>query len=855
VIGKTVSHYRILEQLGAGGMGVVYKAEDTKLKRIVALKFLPPELTRDPEAKERFILEAQAAASLDHSNICTVYEIDEVDDNTFIVMAYIDGQSLKEKIASAPLKIEESINIAIQIAEGLQEAHEKRIIHRDIKSSNIMFSSKGQTKITDFGLAKFAGQTKLTKTGTTVGTVAYMSPEQSRSLKVDQRTDIWSFGVMFYEMITGQLPFKGDYDQAVVYSIMNENPEPITGVRTGVPIELERIINKAMEKNPDERYQHVDEILVDLRTLVKECLSKIKSEDKDPKSDFNEKEKPFKDIKGKKLKKLTFLMAAIATAVLLTVIIFFIQKQSSKFIDNRIVVVPFENKTGDESLDMLGQMAAEMIIQGMSQIRELEAVPSISVMDAYSKESDKSSAFDIAAQNEAGILITGTYYLQGEDLYFRASIMDTEHEKLIESPSPVDGLSKDPVSALKKLRDQILGALAIHFHYDIQTGQTYIPSFEAYKELKIGYELFLIDYAKARSHFYKAVEIDSAFTLPLRYIAVSYANQGKYAKSDSIFDIINKRRDELPLFDRVMLDWGMARNSGNMSKAMRFLKKAKELAPGSFIITYMIGLNAKEQNLPRLTVDTYSEFEYERIAKKVGAEWFFGILASALYMLKEYEEALDVIHISRQHFPDYSSNLRYEVILQAALGQVQEVDRIIDESHHLSGTAPGRVMFDAAKAFKVHGHKDYAHEVLQRALTWYKSRTSGDHRYSIARILYWDEQWAEAKQVFEQLNQEYPDNQNYQGYTGIVATRMGEKEKANRIFEELYNKKEPYLFGSHLYWCARISAVLGEHQRVVDLMREAYGQGWCYGMYELLEMDFESLRNYPPYIELMRPKG
>ena len=211
MIGKTISHYKILEKLGEGGMGVVYKAEDTKLQRTVAIKFLPPESTRDPEAKERFIHEARAASALDHPNICTIHEIDESEGQTFIVMAYVEGQSLKEKIKAGPLKLAEVVGIGLQIAEGLKEAHDKNIIHRDVKPANIMVTTSGQTKIMDFGLAKLMGQTKLTKEETTLGTVAYMSPEQTRGEKVDHRTDIWSLGVVLYEMITGQLPFKGDY--------------------------------------------------------------------------------------------------------------------------------------------------------------------------------------------------------------------------------------------------------------------------------------------------------------------------------------------------------------------------------------------------------------------------------------------------------------------------------------------------------------------------------------------------------------------------------------------------------------------------------------------------------------------
>jgi serine/threonine protein kinase len=267
MIGKTISHYKIIEKLGAGGMGIVYKAEDTKLNRFVALKFLPLQSLSNEEDKTRFVHEAQAAASLDHPNICTVHEIDEVEGNTFIAMAYIDGQSLKGKIDSGPLKIEESLNITIQIAEGLQEAHETGIVHRDIKSSNIMFSSKGQIKITDFGLAKFSGRSKVTKTGTTIGTVDYMSPEQAQGLEVDHRTDIWSLGVVLYEMVNGQLPFRGDYDQAVVYSIVNEEPPGILDLRREITVELAQVVEKALVKRPEERYQSVEELLADLQAI------------------------------------------------------------------------------------------------------------------------------------------------------------------------------------------------------------------------------------------------------------------------------------------------------------------------------------------------------------------------------------------------------------------------------------------------------------------------------------------------------------------------------------------------------------------------------------------------------------
>ena len=210
MIGQTVSHYKIIEKLGSGGMGVVYKAQDTKLDRFVALKFLPQHLSQSEEEKQRFIHEAKAASALDHPNICNIHEIDEADDGqTFIVMAYYAGETLRDKIDRGPLAIDAAIDIVIQISQGLAKAHSKEIVHRDIKPANILITEDNQVKIVDFGLAKLQGRTQLTKEGSTIGTVSYMSPEQTQGTEVDHRSDIWALGVVLYEMLTGEQPFKG----------------------------------------------------------------------------------------------------------------------------------------------------------------------------------------------------------------------------------------------------------------------------------------------------------------------------------------------------------------------------------------------------------------------------------------------------------------------------------------------------------------------------------------------------------------------------------------------------------------------------------------------------------------------
>ena len=269
MIGQTISHFKITEKIGEGGMGVVYLAQDLKLDRSVAIKVLPRQMSTDQEAKKRFIREAKTASALDHSNIGVIHDIDETaDGELFIVMAYYDGESLKQRLESGALGIEEALRIAIQIASGLAKAHEKGIVHRDIKPGNVLLTGDGQVKIVDFGLAKLAGRTRLTRTGRTVGTVAYMSPEQARGEEVDHRSDLFSLGVLLYELLAGKQPFEADHDTAVLYRILNDTPRPLADIRAEIPLELERIVSRALEKDPGKRYADATAFLADLETVA-----------------------------------------------------------------------------------------------------------------------------------------------------------------------------------------------------------------------------------------------------------------------------------------------------------------------------------------------------------------------------------------------------------------------------------------------------------------------------------------------------------------------------------------------------------------------------------------------------------
>ncbi len=379
MVGRTISHYKILEILGSGGMGVVYKARDNKLNRLVALKFLPSHLTRDESTRKRFIAEAQAASALDHPNISNIHEINETEDGQlYICMAYYEGDSLRQKIKKGPLTLEESLNIFYQIALGLKAAHEEKIIHRDIKPGNIIITEKGEAKIVDFGLAKLAGE-KLTESILTKGTVAYMSPEVIRSLPEDQRADIWSLGVVLYEMLTGHLPFKGEYPEPMMYSIVNEEPKTLSNYLKNVPELLQSILDRLLKKNPQERYQNISDLLRDLEPLVKDSeVTAIK---------------PKTSIVKLLHRKRAYLYVSLI--LLLTIIFFFLGK--SYLLPERnqeisIAVLPLQNITNDSEQEWFTDGMTDALITNLAQLSGLKVISRTS-SNAIQRDNKASSCY------------------------------------------------------------------------------------------------------------------------------------------------------------------------------------------------------------------------------------------------------------------------------------------------------------------------------------------------------------------------------------------------------------------------------------------------------------------------------
>jgi len=344
--------YKILERLGIGGMGVVYKAEDTKLRRTLALKFLSPELTQNKRARERFIHEAQAASALDHPNICTIHEIDETEEGQmYIAMAFYRGESLKEKLGKGPLNLKEILDIGIQVSKGLAKAHEQDIVHRDIKPANIMMTGEGLVKIVDFGVAKLSGLTRVTRDGTTVGTAAYMSPEQASGEEIDQKTDIWSLGVVLYEIMTGVPPFRGENEQAILFSILNKEPSPVKGLDRAVPKELEQIIRRALSKDPKKRFSSAKEMSEIMEKLK---LRLITGATLPTRSVIFRK--PINRLLAGSMVAFVLFAAVLVTWILTRPGLAFSER-------DKLLVTDVDNQTGDSVFDMALQTAIEADLQ------------------------------------------------------------------------------------------------------------------------------------------------------------------------------------------------------------------------------------------------------------------------------------------------------------------------------------------------------------------------------------------------------------------------------------------------------------------------------------------------------------
>lgn len=852
--GTTISHYEILEKLGQGGMGVVYKARDTRLSRDVALKFLSPHLTADNHAKTRFLREARAASSLDHPNISVIHEIGDTEDGrSFISMSYYNGETLKKRLERGPIDIGKAVQIALKIANGLQYAHEKGIVHRDIKPENIMLTDRGDVKIVDFGLAKLVRDSGFTATGNRGGTLAYMSPEQLKGEAADHRTDLYSLGILLYEMLTGKHPHKEEHEAALMYSIVNVDPAPPSIINSAVPGELEEIVLKLIKKNPNNRFSSAEDVVAQLKEYLDKSGSVL--------------DKKLTGLKNRFIGKKTF--ATVLIAVLVITALALPDSRSSVLQlfnatttpdDIHLVVLPFNNVGDDPANKAFNVGLMETLTSSLTLLQPRDV--SYWVVSASEvRHRNITSASDALKEFNATLAVYGSVQRLADQIRLTLNVVDTETLRQIKSE-----LISVPTDSLQRLQDEAVLTLAGMLNIERET-RTELPLTAGGTIVSESYEFYLEgrgylqDYQdpenieRAISLFERAIELDPQYTLAYAGLgeaywrmydetrdakwvdrAIEYAERAKNLNNSlpAVHVTLGMIQRGTGRYDEAVISYKKALELdaehadayrglalaydqlGNTEDAEKTYKQAIRLQPSYWAGYNQLGGYYMNQGRIREAIE-----QYKKVTELIpDSNYGFFNLGVAYYYLDDFQKAIDMFNKTVEIEPDYDvySNL-------ATLYY-----------YHESNYEKAAEMYDNALELRDHDYRVWG--FYASALRW-----SGADTKKVEQI------YNKALRMAEEEKSINPrDAQLLTHIAGYHAALGNDAEAREHLLEALEIAPDNI---EVMDSAGRIFEQLGERDRALSLITRAVERG-----YPLLEIEndpgLRELRSDTAYIQFMK---
>lgn len=746
-------HYDIIEKLGEGGMGLVHLANDTKLNRKVALKFLPSHIANDEIERKRFRQEAQSAAFLNHPNIAQVYAIEEVDEQLFIVLEYVEGKELKEIIENDHLTIDDKYRLAIEIAEGIQAAHEKGIVHRDIKSRNIMINNSGRAKIMDFGLARMEGAERITKTGTTIGTTAYMAPEQLSGEQIDTRSDIWSYGVVLYELFTGSLPFEGAYEPAIMYSIAEKDPVPISDHQKEVPERIVHVIERCLQKNKDHRYQSLQEVIKDLTSDTVTPASR-----------------PQRIRSGKRslTKGHTGYLVAAVTAVLLVLSLIYMSLNSSLILPGNgvpdkkyLAVLPIENIGENPDLEVISIGLAETFSYRLSELEKYEESYWVTPAGEIRKENVRSATqankiFGVNLAISSSIQVFGDSTRLILELVDADNIRRLETVQIVVASENLASLEKDGIKAMLAMLDIQINP---EINQSINEGDTSNPeAYEYYLRGRAALQIYSSpdSLKQAVELFKRSIALDPEFTLGYSGLGESYwllyQDTGEVSYVGEAEKALNKALALNENLAPVQTLLGLLKSgTGNYEEAALIFEKVLETDP-----RYTAALRGLARVYADMGDNAKAVATYQR-AIKMKPDYWEGHKDLAIHYLSngDFEQAIDQFTKVTQITPKNSS-----------------------------------AFSNLGAAYLYNGQEEVAREMFVKSMSLDKNPVAANN---LAYLYFTGGKYQQAAEMYELVLQEYPNRYQYWGNLAVAYEYSNEKEKSKDAYLTAIDKAQAQL--------------------------------------------------------------